>query len=93
MAFSAPYPGKILPLNMSELGGEIICQKDSFLCAALGTEISIAFQKKIGVGLFGGEGFILQKLRGDGLVFVHAGGKSVGEGSLLGGLGRMLDGR
>jgi len=74
VAFSAPYPGKILALNLAELGGQITCQKDAFLCAALGTEIGIVFNKKIGVGLFGGEGFILQSLKGDGLVFIHAGG-------------------
>jgi len=73
-SFSAPYPGKIIPLDMSALGGEIIAQKDSFLCAALGTQVSIAFNKRLGAGLFGGEGFILQRLRGDGLAFVHAGG-------------------
>lgn len=74
VAFSAPYPGKIIPVNLSELGGQIICQKDAFLCAALGTEIGIAWAKKLGVGLFGGEGFILEKLNGDGMVFLHAGG-------------------
>jgi uncharacterized protein (TIGR00266 family) len=74
VAFAAPYPGKIIPLNLSELGGRFICQKDSFLCAAQGTEIEIAFTKRLGAGLFGGEGFILQRLEGDGLVFVHAGG-------------------
>ena len=74
VAFAAPYPGKILILDLTELGGEIICQKDSFLCAAKGTQIGIAFQKKIGVGLFGGEGFIMQRLQGDGKACVHAGG-------------------
>ncbi len=74
VAFAAPYPGKIIPMNMASIGGELICQKDSFLCAALGTELSIAFAQRLGVGFFGGEGFILQRLRGDGLVFVHAGG-------------------
>ena len=74
VAFAAPYPGKITPLDMAKHGNEMICQKDSFLCAARGTEVSIAFQKKIGVGLFGGEGFILQRLKGDGLAFIHAGG-------------------
>ena len=77
VAFAAPFPGKILSLDLAKLGGEIICQKDSFLCAALGTQIGIAFSKKIGVGLFGGEGFILQSLKGDGKVFVHAGGTLV----------------
>ena len=74
VAFAAPYPGKIVPMHLDELGGEIICQKDAFLCAARGVQIGIAFQKKILVGLFGGEGFILQRLTGDGIAFVHAGG-------------------
>jgi uncharacterized protein (TIGR00266 family) len=74
VAFSAPYPGKILPINMEAIGGRLLCQKDAFLCAARGTEISVAFQKKLGTGFFGGEGFILQCLEGDGLCFVHAGG-------------------
>ena len=74
VAFAAPYPGKILPMDLAQLGGELICQKESFLCAAHGVEIGIAFQKRIGVGLFGGEGFIMQRLTGDGLTFVHAGG-------------------
>jgi len=74
VAFAAPYPGKIIPVNLSEFGGELYCQKDAFLCAALGTEVSIAFTKKFGAGLFGGEGFILQHLKGDGKVFIHAGG-------------------
>ena len=74
VAFGAPYPGTIMAIDLDEANGELICQKDSFLCAALGTEISIAFNKKLGAGLFGGEGFILQRLRGDGLVFIHAGG-------------------
>ncbi|RMG00161.1 MAG: TIGR00266 family protein [Nitrospirae bacterium] len=77
VSFSAPYPGKIVPLDLALHGGEIICQKDSFLCAAKGVSIGIAFQKKIGVGLFGGEGFILQRLQGDGMAFVHAGGSIV----------------
>jgi len=77
VAFGAPYPGKIIAIDLDEANGELICQKDSFLCAALGTEISIAFNKKLGAGLFGGEGFILQKLRGDGMVFIHAGGTIV----------------
>jgi uncharacterized protein (TIGR00266 family) len=76
-AFAAPYPGKIVPMDMQKLGGEVICQKDAFLCAALGTEISIAFSKRLGAGFFGGEGFILQRLRGDGMAFVHAGGTIV----------------
>lgn len=74
VAFAAPYPGKIIPMNIGALGGEMICQKDSFLAAAKGIEIGIAFQKNIGAGLFGGEGFILQRLRGSGWGFVHAGG-------------------
>lgn len=74
VAFAAPYPGKIIPMHLDELGGEIICQKDAFLCAARGVQIGIAFQKKILTGLFGGEGFILQRLTGDGMAFVHAGG-------------------
>jgi uncharacterized protein (TIGR00266 family) len=74
VAFGAPYPGKIIPVNLRDLGGELIAQKDSFLCAAKGVSIGIAFQKRFGVGLFGGEGFIMQRLTGDGLAFVHAGG-------------------
>jgi uncharacterized protein (TIGR00266 family) len=74
VAFAAPYAGKILALDLAALGGELICQNDSFLCAAKGASIGIAFQKKIGVGLFGGEGFIMQRLKGDGLCFAHAGG-------------------
>ena len=74
VAFAAPYPGKILAMDLKQLGGELICQKDSFLCAARGVSIGIAFQRKIGVGLFGGEGFIMQRLQGDGFAFVHAGG-------------------
>ena len=77
VAFSAPYPGKIIPLELKNYGNQIICQKDAFLCAAKGVSIGVAFQKKIGVGLFGGEGFIMQKLEGDGLTFVHAGGTIV----------------
>jgi len=74
VAFSAPYPGKVIPINLAQVGGELICQKDAFLCAALGTEVGIAFTKRLGVGFFGGEGFILQRLRGSGNAFVHAGG-------------------
>jgi len=74
VTFAAPYPGKIVPLDLNDLGGELLCQKDAFLCAAYGTEVGIAFQKRLGAGLFGGEGFILQRLRGDGLAFIHAGG-------------------
>ena len=77
VSFAAPYPGKIIALRLPEVGGEIICQKDAFLCAALGTEIGIAFNKRLGVGFFGGEGFILQRLRGDGMAFMHAGGTIV----------------
>lgn len=74
VSFAAPYPGKVVPFDLGECGGVMICQKDSFLCAAKGISIGIAFQKKIGVGLFGGEGFIMQRLEGDGLAFMHAGG-------------------
>lgn len=77
VAFSAPYPGKIVPLDLAALGGRMLCQKDAFLCAAKGTEISVAFTKRLGAGLFGGEGFILQKLEGDGLAFAQAGGAIV----------------
>ena len=74
VAFAAPYPGKIQPLHLAELGGELICQKDSFLCAAKGVSIGIAFTRRFGAGLFGGEGFIMERLQGDGWAFVHAGG-------------------
>lgn len=74
VAFAAPYPGRIIPVDLSKVGGELICQKDCFLCAAKGVSIGIYFQKKILTGLFGGEGFIMQKLQGDGMSFVHAGG-------------------
>lgn len=74
VAFAAPYPGKIIPVHLADIGGTLICQKDSFLCAAKGVSLGIAFQKKLGVGLFGGEGFIMQRLEGDGMAFVHAGG-------------------
>lgn len=77
VAFASPYPGKIMPMDLSKLGGKIICQKDAFLCAAKGVSIGIDFRKKLSVGFFGGEGFILQKLEGDGLVFIHAGGTIV----------------
>ena len=87
VAFAAPYPGKIIQFDLSECQGELICQRDAFLCAAKGIAIEIAFQKKIGVGLFGGEGFIMQRLVGDGLAFLHAGGtiikKELGAGELL----------
>jgi uncharacterized protein (TIGR00266 family) len=74
VAFGAPYPGKIIPIHLAEIGGELISQKDAFLCAAKGVSVGIAFNKKIGTGLFGGEGFIMQRLQGDGWAFVHAGG-------------------
>lgn len=74
VSFASPYPGKIIPLDLQMLGGKIICQKDAFLCAAKGVSISIEFQRKLGTGLFGGEGFIMEKLEGDGMAFVHAGG-------------------
>jgi uncharacterized protein (TIGR00266 family) len=74
VAFAAPYPGTVVPIDLSTLGGELLCEKGAFLCAALGTQIGIAFNKKLGAGLFGGEGFILQRLQGDGMAFVHAGG-------------------
>lgn len=74
VAFGAPYPGKIIPVNLAELGGELLAEKDSFLCAAKGVSIGIAFTKRFGAGLFGGEGFILERLQGDGLAFIHAGG-------------------
>lgn len=77
VAFASPYPGKIIPVDLGEIGGTLICQKDAFLCAAKGVTVGIAFQKKIGTGLFGGEGFIMQKLEGDGMAFVHAGGTIV----------------
>ena len=74
VAFAAPYPGKILPMDLRQLGGMLICQKDAFLCAAKGVSLGIFFQQKLSVGFFGGEGFVMQKLEGDGLAFVHAGG-------------------
>ncbi len=77
VAFAAPFPGKILAIDLAKVGGGIICQKDSFLCAALGTKVGIAFNKRLGAGFFGGEGFILQKLEGDGMGFIHAGGHVV----------------
>jgi uncharacterized protein (TIGR00266 family) len=87
IAFGAPYPGRIVPVHLAEIGGELIAQKDSFLAAAKGVSIGIAFQKKIGVGLFGGEGFIMQRLQGDGWTFVHAGGmlteRTLGPGERL----------
>ncbi len=77
VAFAAPYPGKILPMDLRALGGTLICQKDSFLCAARGVSLGIALQRRLSVGFFGGEGFIMQRLEGDGLAFVHAGGTVV----------------
>jgi uncharacterized protein (TIGR00266 family) len=74
VAFGAPYPGKIIPIHLKELGGELLAQKDSFLCAAKGVSVGIAFTKRLGAGFFGGEGFILERLQGDGFLFVHAGG-------------------
>lgn len=74
VSFAAPYPGKIIPMDLSKLGGKLICQKDAFLCAAKGVSVGIDFRRKLSVGFFGGEGFILEKLEGDGLAFVHAGG-------------------
>jgi uncharacterized protein (TIGR00266 family) len=74
VAFASPYPGKIIPVDLQQVGGKFICQKDSFLCAAKGVSIGIEFQRKLGTGFFGGEGFIMQKLEGDGLAFIHAGG-------------------
>ena len=74
VSFASPYPGKIIPVDLSQFGGKLICQKDAFLCAAKGVSVGIDFKKKLSVGFFGGEGFILQKLEGDGLCFIHAGG-------------------
>jgi uncharacterized protein (TIGR00266 family) len=74
VAFAAPYPGKIVAFDLDQFNGQVLCQKDSFLCAARGTEIDVAFTKRLGAGFFGGEGFILQRLSGNGMVFVHAGG-------------------
>ena len=87
VTFASPYPGKIIPMDLSLQGGKIICQKDSFLCAAKGVSVGIEFQRKLGTGLFGGEGFIMQKLEGDGMAFVHSGGmvieKDLAAGELL----------
>ena len=77
VAFAAPYPGKIIPIDLSKIGGELLCQKDAFLCAAYGTKVGIAFTKRFGAGFFGGEGFILQRLQGDGMAFIHVGGTVV----------------
>jgi len=87
VAFGAPYPGKIIPVRLADIGGELIAQKDSFLCAAKGVSVGIAFNKKIGAGLFGGEGFIMERLQGDGWAFIHAGGtiyqRELGPGEVL----------
>ena len=87
VTFASPYPGKIIAMDLAQLGGKMICQKDSFLCAAKGVSVGIEFQRRLGTGLFGGEGFIMQKLEGDGLAFVHAGGyiveKTLAPGELL----------
>ncbi len=77
VAFAGPYPGQIVPVDLSGIKGELLCQRDAFLCAALGTEISIAFTRRLGAGFFGGEGFVLQQLKGDGHAFLHAGGTIV----------------
>ena len=84
VSFASPYPGRILPLDLSELGGKIICQKDAFLCAAKGVSVGIEFSRRLGRGFFGGEGFIMQKLEGDGMAFVHAGGHVVAKRLELG---------
>lgn len=85
--FASPYPGKIIPMNLAEHGSKMICQKDAFLCAAKGVSVGIEFQKRLGTGIFGGEGFIMQKLEGDGMAFVHAGGhvfeKTLAPGEVL----------
>ncbi len=87
VAFGAPYPGKIVPIHLSEIGGELLAQKDAFLCAAKGVSLGMAWQKKFGVGLFGGEGFIMERLQGDGWAFIHAGGtliqKDLGPGEII----------
>lgn len=87
VAFAAPYPGKIIPIDLKLFGGRFICQKDSFLCSAAGVDVGIQFTRRLGAGLFGGEGFILQKLEGDGLTFIHAGGtiikRDLGPGEML----------
>jgi uncharacterized protein (TIGR00266 family) len=84
VTFASPYPGKIIPMDLALLGGKLICQKDSFLCSAKGVSVGIEFQRKLGTGLFGGEGFIMQKLEGDGMSFVHSGGHVI-ERELLAG--------
>jgi uncharacterized protein (AIM24 family) len=109
VAFAAPYPGRIIPMDLKELGGTLICQKEAFLCAAKGVSLGIAFQRKLGVGLFGGEGLFFATLTGPGKIWLQSlpfsrlagriwmaapqsGGRQVGEGSILGGLGGLLDG-
>jgi len=77
VSFAAPYPGKIIPVDLSKIGGKLYCQKDAFLCAAFGTKLDIAFTKRFGAGLLGGEGFILERIEGDGKAFLHAGGTVV----------------
>ena len=88
VGFAAPYPGNVIPLNLAELGGAVICQKDAFICAALGTRLDITLSRRLGAGLFGGEGFILQKLSGDGMAFMQAGGTVI-EKRLTGGMLRV----
>lgn len=87
VSFASPYPGKIIPIDLYEYGGKVVCQKDAFLCAAKGVSLGIEFQRKLGTGLFGGEGFIMQKMEGDGMAFIHAGGhvfhKDLQPGELL----------
>jgi uncharacterized protein (TIGR00266 family) len=87
VSFASPYPGKIIPIDLSSLGNNVICQKDAFLCAAKGVSIGIEFQRKLGSGLFGGEGFIMERLQGDGMAFLHAGGhvfqKQLNAGEIL----------
>ena len=87
VSFASPYPGKIIPIDLTQFGGKFICQKDAFLCAAKGVSVGIEFSKKLGRGLFGGEGFIMQKIEGDGLAFVHTGGtlakKELAAGEIL----------
>jgi uncharacterized protein (TIGR00266 family) len=89
VTFAAPYPGRILPMDLSKLNGKLICQKDSFLCAAKGVAVGIEFQKKLGTGFFGGEGFIMQKLEGDGMAFVHSGGAIIERELLAGAMLRV----
>lgn len=84
VTFASPYPGKVLPVDLSEYNGKVICQKDAFLCAAKGVQVGIEFQKRLGVGFFGGEGFIMQKLEGDGMSFLHAGGTIINKSLQVG---------